>query len=105
MPCYEVRTISCEFKAANADLLKKALDGLGWSRIVNGDLWTVGPPRTSISLNLELGRATIKAGQQSKLNELKRAYSMEAVRLVAVQNHCGVSKLSDTKGKFTKQYC
>jgi len=56
-----------------------------------------------IELNLETGKATLPDGMQSKLNELKRAYSHQAVKLAAKMNGLtvqakGLNKLQVMRG-------
>lgn len=103
MPCWEVRTMSVEFKAAHADLLDKALDSLGLVRDWNGAK-TYCRLSNGIELDLRSGKAAIQPDQQGKLNELKRAYSMEALKKVAVQNRWTVSKSKATKGTLIRTY-
>jgi len=80
MPCYEVRTISVEFRAENRDVLDAAIKQLGWGAIrAFADRVTL----PGISLDLEAGRAEVQEGFQGRLNELKRAYATEAVRAAA----------------------
>lgn len=89
MPCWEVRTVNVEFKAANAALLDKALKELGWQYRVDGKIVRVSGRSaydSTIELDLVAGRATIQPEQQARLNELKRAYAKQAVKLAAKLN-------------------
>jgi hypothetical protein len=101
MPCYEVRTMSVEFKAESAGMLHRAMVSLQWKY-----LWTGNTVQfeNGIILDLDKQRAIIPRGQQSKLNELKRAYSMECLKQVAVRNRWQITKKTGTKGSFTKVY-
>lgn len=106
MPCYQVRTMSVEFHAEYADLLEKAINNLGWSTIRRGNLWTTGPVGQSMSIDLDVGQATIKEGQQGFLNELKRAYSAQAIKAVAAKNRwtANFTNAAKTKGQFIRSY-
>ena len=101
MPCYQVQKVSVEFKAAHADLLEKAIQSLGWQYD-----WNVA--RTfcrlgnGIELDLRSGQATVNQGQQSKLNELKRAYSQQAVKLAAKLGGWQVKSITANKGQLLK---
>lgn len=103
MPCYEVRTLSVEFKAEHIDLLEKALDSLGWIRDWNGAK-TFCRLNNGIELDLRTGKATIQEGQQDRLNQLKRAYSMEALKQVTVKNRWQINKIKATKGSLIRVY-
>lgn len=82
MPCYEVRTVSVEFKADNRQLLDAAIKAAGL-QINNQDEHRVVLGWGEIILNLDEGTARVQDGYQDKLNELKRAYSKECVRAAA----------------------
>lgn len=83
MPCYEVRTVSVEFKADNRQLLDAAIKAIGleayWHTKDRVDIGL----GNNIRLDLESGKALIQDGYQGKLNELKRAYSKECVKAAA----------------------
>ena len=99
MPCYEVKTVSVEFKVAHRDLLDKALDALGWTRD-----WNVAKTfcrlQNGIEIDLRIGKASMQASQQASLNMLKRAYSQQAVKLAAKLNGW---QLSPAKNKLKGQ--
>jgi hypothetical protein len=98
--------MSVEFHAEHADLLEKAINGLGWSTIRRGNLWTTGPVGRSMLIDLDEGLATIQPEQQSMLNELKRAYSAQAIKMVAAKNRWTASftNVAKTRGQFIKTY-
>lgn len=102
MPCYTVRLTSVEFLAEHADKLETALKALGWAYNTNyrEQKFYVG----GIVLDLKAGRATIPEGQQSGLNELKRAYSLECVRASGMAKNWKVAVKTATKGSYIKQY-
>ena len=94
MPCYEVRTLSVEFKAKHVDVLKEALDNLGWRYSIFGeDVVTRG-------MTIQLGeqKAVITDFQQSQLNQLKRAYSSAALDRVAKKNRWARRAKTESKG-------
>lgn len=85
MPCYEVRTYSVEFKAGNRAIFDAAVKALGWTpQNVSADV--VSFERGNIRIDLASGKATVteivgrgQTSYQSKLNELKRSYSRQAI--------------------------
>ena len=102
MPCYQVQSVSVEFKAANATLLDRAIEDLGWARD-----WNVAKTFCRLSRGIELdlrnGKATIRPDQQHQLNELKRSYSRQAVLLAARQNVWQLKwDVTKSKGQFMK---
>ena len=77
MPCYEVRVTNVEFKAENRALLDEAIKSLDMRVQVDGN--KVSLNYGTIVLDLAKGMAQVQDGYQSKLNELKRAYTAQAV--------------------------
>ncbi len=101
MPCWEVRTMSVDFKADNQDLLTAAMQSLGWTAIeLRPGVWQVD--RLGGQIDLAAGRATIAEGRQSELNQLKRAYSRKAVEQVAKKNRWRLSAKNETEGVFLR---
>jgi hypothetical protein len=81
MPCWEVRTMSVEFRAKNRKLLEQALDALGWSWWEHeSNVLTVSGLGT---LCLEEGQAVIPQTAQGRLNRLKQQYSKQALKRAA----------------------
>ena len=78
MPCYEVRRVTVEFKAANKSLLLTALKAAGHKYSVNGN--TVA---TAGGIVIDLANQTATGGNSTMLNKLKQAYSREAVKATA----------------------
>ncbi len=85
MPCYEVQMISVKFKAGYRDLLMKAITATGMVHEVRAD-GKIDLNQGSCVLDLEKGTAEMRRAFQSQLNRLKRAYSNEAIKLVAKTN-------------------
>ena len=81
MPCYEVRTMSVEFKAENRQLLNQAIKAMNVLAMDDNEglrLWG-----GAVVLNLKAGTATVREGYQDQLNALKRQYSKECVKAAA----------------------
>ena len=87
MPCYEVNTFSIEFKAKNIRLLEKI--GAEISSDRKEAYWK------GVYIDLEKGIATCSS--QSLINELKQAYSIEAVKQSAKMQGWQVKEV--VKGK------
>lgn len=83
MPCYEVRTLSVEFKADNRQLLDAAIKAIGLQAYWHTEDRVDVGLGNNIILDLSSGGAKIRDGYQDKLNELKRAYSKECVKAAA----------------------
>lgn len=79
MPCYQVRTVSVKFSVKHVSLLERAAKKLNLNFEQCGRLCRVGP----IIVDLEKGEATVT--EQGLLNQLKVAYSKEAIAMVARQ--------------------
>jgi len=98
MPCYEVRTMSVEFKAQHKDLLIEAIKKLGWEREMRlvGDTVIVRGMR----VDLKTQKAEISEGRMynDRLNELKRAYSSAALDRVAKRNRWSRKAKDKNKG-------
>lgn len=81
MPCYEVRTVSIEFKVGNIDLLKKALEKAGCTYLGNSEEFLNLRTRGGNLVKVDFKNATISSqqldakGLSSCSNQLKRAYS------------------------------
>lgn len=104
MPCYQVQTVSVEFHVAHVDLLEQAVRSLGWSSVVSADRrrWTVGPYMQSIAIDLDAGKADVRIDQRIYLNQLKRAYSQQAVKLAAKLGGWQLKSLTATKGQLLR---
>jgi len=100
MPCYEVRTVSVEFKAENKSMLNAALSKIGLpSRELADGRLVLGTGQ--IVLDLDNGKAVVQDGCQGELNNIKRAYSREAIKAAAKK--CQWScKLQGSKAQITK---
>jgi len=79
MPCYQVRTVSIEFKIGNMELLKKALEKIN-AQVVrqdeNGITFNKGYDQFTISfLNSKINSNIDVKELTSVSNSIKRAYS------------------------------
>lgn len=87
MPCWQVQSMSVQFRAEHADLLKKTLDNLGWHYRYDekSKKLSINPHSDwdRIDIDLVNGVAKLRERVQGKLNELKRAYSATALEVVA----------------------
>lgn len=102
MACYQVQTVSVEFKAAHAALLRKAIEAAGeeillerngWFRLYGG-----------LEIDTNNGTATIREGQQAQLNALKRAYAAEALKQAAKQNGWTFNATTKSRGELRRSY-
>lgn len=103
MPCYEVRTISVEFKTKYLDLLKKAIESLGWGcdEVFEG-LAKVQTKTSQFTLDLVSQKAEIQSSQQSQLNQLKQQYSKEALKRAAKLQGWQYKQQEQQKGVLRK---
>jgi len=84
MPCWEVRTMSVEFKVKHVALLREAVKALGWfyENMPTG-LRVRASTSETFEIDFTLGRAEIQTEQLPRLNQLKRQYSKEALKRAA----------------------
>ena len=91
MPCYTVRMTSVEFKAAHKGLLDEAVKFLGWRQHTTGSTVRVTTGNYDvIDIDLARGTATFAENIQDRVNELKRAYSAQAIMACAAANDWSV---------------
>jgi hypothetical protein len=84
MPCWQTNTMSVQFSAKHIDVLKRAVDALDWTIEVyarTAVVWTKTGDRIEIDMDME--RAMLDASIQSQLNQLKVAYSQQALKKAA----------------------
>lgn len=84
MPCYQVRLVTVEFKAENKELLTKSLKDIG--------MWFQEYPNRKNIIYLSDGQIDLERQTISipdyfahKINELKRKYSENVVRMIAAK--------------------
>ena len=84
MPCWQVNKMSVQFSAKHLDVLKRAVDALGWGMATyGGSVATVFCDDYSMTIDMVKGQATIPAEAQDALNQLKVAYSQQALKKAA----------------------
>jgi hypothetical protein len=86
MPCDQIRYCRVSLKAANRDILVRALNNLGYdATIVNGNLFaTVNGYRVTFNKDNSFSIPERRVGNKDELiNEINRAYSKEVVEQVA----------------------
>jgi len=92
-----------EFKAKNEELLHKAVKELGWTeQKVGNQIRITDKQWNSFNVDLAVGKANINQGQQGQLNELKRAYSNQAIKLAAKLGGWQVKNLNSSKGQLLR---
>jgi nitrate reductase beta subunit len=79
MPCYSITQVQLLLEKANVDLLKKALEGLGYLGLhKDGEkrlYWNGG------MYNKDSGKLTVR--EDNRVSEIKKAYSAEVVKAQA----------------------
>jgi hypothetical protein len=96
MPCYEVRLVSVEFKAAHRDLLLQALDELGWGHREEGRTIYVSG---GLEISLDGQQVRCPKGMQSRVNAIKQKYSEVVLKKVAAKKKWSVK--AKGQNKFT----
>ena len=74
MPCYQTNTISVAIQCADKDLLGQAIKNLGLTYNRSGDVFYLG------GMIIGTNMASVEAGYQYLLNEIKREYSKETIK-------------------------
>ncbi len=100
MPCYTVNEVSVAFQVGYVDLLQKAATSLGysWNRV--GNVVTLSSIGSVVKVDLAAGRAL--AVDQGLVNELKRAYSQQAIKLAAKLGGWAMQSKTATRGLLLK---
>lgn len=103
MPCYQVITQSVELKAANLDLLTRAIEGLGHQVSRVGD--TLSFFVDGYRVTVQGGRIELPTGRAAIVDHIKRAYSSEVLKTAAARfgwSHqvSGVNKVALTRRAF-----
>jgi hypothetical protein len=102
MPCYEVRTVSVEFKVGNIELLKKSLENLG-IKIQRSTEKTVSFYNVGelITINLETQKIVGSRMNEKQLttfsNAIKRSYSEQVIDEIAKKQKWMKRKLGQNK--------
>ena len=90
MPCYEVRTVSVEFKVGNVDLLKKALEKAGCQIQTQDQVISFKDKFGNFAMiDFEKSKIISRMGDKQLAdlsNSIKRAYSECVIDEVAKRN-------------------
>ena len=102
MPCYEVRTVSVEFKVGNIELLKKALDAAGCEVYLTVND-RISFKRSGRYAFINLSDSTIKSEDfdEKELsilsNTIKRAYSSQVIDEIARKQKWMKKKMGENR--------
>lgn len=103
MPCWEVNTMSVQFSAKHLDVLKRAVDALGWQMGQFRNVVLVLTDKGQyINIDTAAGEATIITDAQSALNQLKVAYSQQALKKAAKAKGWQHNATAAQKGYLTR---
>jgi hypothetical protein len=83
MPCYTVRETTVDLGAADRKILIDGLRAAGFTVVDQGDFLDLRKNDGTSATVRPDGRVAFYAGQERVVNEIKRAYSAEAVRVAA----------------------
>lgn len=93
--------MSVAFKAENKDLLVEALKATDYPFRYVGKAIEIRTPGGMITLDLAAETASLSGSDtnflQEALNKLKRAYSMEALKVIARKRHWTIKTKADNK--------
>ena len=103
MPCYQVRTVSVEFKISNIDLLKKAIEKMEGTYLGNNEEFLNFRTKDGRYVYIDFEKATISSlnftekGLANFSNSIKRAYSEVVIDEVAKRQHWHQKKLGENR--------
>jgi len=99
MPCYTITTVKLVLTNANLDLLKKALEGIGYTAVKYGDklFWKNG------SYDKTKGTLSLVKGTEEQGNVIRRAYSTEVLKKNAAKFGWQLKKTQDNKYQLLKR--
>ena len=103
MPCWQVNEMSVQFSAKHLDVLKRAVDALGWRmETIDTIVKVVTDQYDYITIDTVAGQATLDASAQSQLNQLKVAYSQQALKKAAKAKGWAHNATAKQKGYLYK---
>lgn len=105
MPCYQVRTMSVEIKAADPDMLVTALRALDlkYAYDKNVGKFVVYTNTTKpITIDLNEQRAEVTSENQRLLNKIKVSYSKVAIVNTALKRRWIIKKQAENKFQAKK---
>jgi hypothetical protein len=80
MPCYEINTISVDFKAENMNHLETTLKNMGLKYTKRGNVITIGGV---ITINLDSSKVECPSNYRDLVNKIKREYSKAVIEDLA----------------------
>jgi len=83
MPCYQIVTVSVEFKVESAERLKKALEKLGFNVDEYKGQIDADSRKGFFRFDLNKGKINFERGLESRVNEIKREYSKATLEEIA----------------------
>lgn len=105
MPCWTVNTISVDLKAADWELLKKAVASLGY---VNVFVDEVSRRMTFIyggrTVTVERDKIIHAIGAESVVTEIKRGYAQTVVKAAAERFRWGVKEAGENKLQISRRF-
>ena len=116
MPCYQVNTMTLDFHALDRDVFDRAVKTLDWTIDQTGDYVRTGMggkkfihrgdfvriDRFDMTIDFAQGIVNVPSNQQHRVNQLKRAYSMEAIKTAAMRNGWSMMPQTATTGKIVR---
>lgn len=88
MPCYSVIRNQVKIQAADRNILKRGIERMGWTTVAldqdTGTMTVRAKNGTLITITQD--QATVQQGNESLVDQMKRAYSKE-VLLVAAEKY------------------
>jgi hypothetical protein len=103
MPCWEVNVYTVEFKAANLELLKKALESLGYQyEILESRGQLIASISGGIELNLTKEQATVSDYNRNRLTRIRQEYAWKAIEEKAKQKKWFLKRKSKNKAQLRR---
>jgi hypothetical protein len=85
VPCFTIRTTSLHLSKLDQDLLKKALEGLGYAVTVHAQqgLWVIGSQRGNVgTFQTTTGKLISQSGTFTE-QQVRQAYGQAAIKVAA----------------------
>lgn len=95
MPCYEINTVSLEFKAKNIDVIVEVLNEMDLRPLVSSNKKSIS---TRIgTFNLESGSVEVQSWNAGKVNQFRVKYSEKILKIAATKNKWVVKRTAERK--------
>lgn len=102
MPCYAAYNISVELTGMHPEILKLALEALGYE--VTQTAAGLRFNHKGLEVRIENGRIILDRSQMALANEIKRAYSREVIQIASRQYGLELQPLSENKVIAKKRF-